>query len=282
MRIGFLHPGSMGVSLAASAKAAGHDACWASQGRSSQTRERADENGLTDVDTVQQLCEQCSAIVSICPPAITVDVSRQVAGSNFDGLYLDANAISPQRAKAIAGIVTKAGARYVDGGVIGGPAWTQDKTVLYLSGTHAGDVVDWFAGGMLATSVLNADPVAASALKMCYAAYTKGTSALLYGILGTAEAMGVRQALQKQWEEGDGVLAAKATGPASGVTSRAWRWIDEMQEISCTFEEAGLPGGFHAAASEIFRRLSDLRKESETTTEQVVEALLCEPSEGRS
>jgi 3-hydroxyisobutyrate dehydrogenase-like beta-hydroxyacid dehydrogenase len=276
MQIGFLHPGSMGVSLAASAKQAGHDACWASIERTPATAARASEHGLRDLGTVSAICEQCEAIVSICPPHVADGIATQVAESGYSGAYLDANAISPQRAEDIARIVDAGGARYIDGGVIGGPAWQQDKTTLYLSGEDAQEAVAWFAGGLLATSVLGSDPTAASSLKMCYAAYTKGTSALLYSILGTADALGVREALVRQWSQGGSDLADRATGSADGVTSRAWRWVDEMQEISRTFEGAGLPGGFHAAASEIFRRLADLKDAAGTTTDDVVKALLTE------
>ncbi len=274
MRIGFLHPGSMGVSLAASVRSAGHDACWASTGRSAETLARASEQSLTDLVTVAVLCDRCDAIVSICPPKVADAIAAEVASHGFAGAYLDANAISPARAAAIATTVTAAGARYIDGGVIGGPAWQQDKTTLYLSGPYAPEAVPWFTGGLLATRILSEDAVAASAMKMCYAAYTKGTSALLYAILGTAEALGVRDALVQQWSQDGRGLDEKALGSADGVTSRAWRWIDEMQEISRTFEGAGLPGGFHEAAAEIFSRLEDLQHETGTTTDDVVAALL--------
>ena len=45
----------------------------------------------------------------------------------------------------------------------------------------------------------------ASALKMCFAAYTKGTVALLSAILATAESLGVRDALLEQWRHDDPV-----------------------------------------------------------------------------
>lgn len=273
-RIGVLHPGSMGVSLAASAKATGYDVCWASAGRSAATRARADEQGLTDLVSLDAVVAECAGLVSICPPHGAENLAGEVAQRGFRGIYLDANAISPGRARAVADRVTVGGARYVDGGVIGGPAWEQDRTVLHLSGAAAGEAAAWFADGLLATNVLGTEPTAASALKMCYAAYTKGTSALFYAILATAEGLGVREVLVEQWASGSGGLAERARGGAGGTTSRAWRWIDEMQQISQTFEQTGLPGGFHASASEVFRRMADLREVEDPTTDDVLRALL--------
>ena len=276
-RIGVLHPGSMGISLAVSAAATGHEVCWASAGRSAATRERAEEHGLTDLGSLAELCEQCEAIISICPPMATEQVAQDVAGCGFEGVYLDANAISPQRAQVIADTITAGGGRFVDGGIVGGPAWAPGKTFLHLSGEGAQEVAGWFRDGLLETNVLGVGTTQASAFKMCFAAYTKGTAALFYGILATSEALGVREALVQQWSRSPelaGQLAERAGKGAGGVTSRAWRWIDEMQEISRTFEDAGLPGGFHAAAAEVFRRIESLRDESDPSTETVVAAML--------
>lgn len=284
-RIGVLHPGSMGISLAASAKATGHDVCWASAGRSMQTQERAQAQDLTDLVTVEKLCKQCDGIISICPPVATEQVAGAVAGFGFDGLYLDANAISPQRAQAIADQTNAGGGHFVDGGIVGGPAWEAGKTFLHLSGPRAAEVGEWFRDGLLETNVLGAAPTQASALKMCFAAYTKGTTALFFSILATSEALGVREALVKQWSRSPqlaGQLAERAGRGAGSMTSRAWRWIDEMEEISRTFVDAGLPGGFHVAAAEVFRRCESLREEQDPSVATVLQALLAKQGDGEA
>ena len=275
-RIGVLHPGSMGISLAASARASGHDVCWASDGRSEQTRARAEEHELTDLHSMEVLCAETEGIISICPPHATELIARKVADHGFTGVYLDANAISPARAQGIAATISAAGAQYVDGGVIGSPAWEADKTYLYLSGERAESVADWFRDGLLTTRVIGAGVSAASAIKMCFAAYTKGTSALFFGILATSEAFGVREELIKEWSRHSGLadLAARARGGAGGMTAKAWRWIDEMEQISQTFEAAGLHGGFHAAAAAIFRRSAPLRDVDDPSVEVVLQSLL--------
>ncbi|MBT4499632.1 MAG: NAD(P)-dependent oxidoreductase, partial [Gemmatimonadetes bacterium] len=153
-KIGFLHPGDMGISLAAAAQKSGHTAYWVSAGRSAQTRARADEHDLLDARTLADLCAACSYIVSICPPHAAEEVAQQVAAHSFQGFYIDANAIAPQRARRIGLSLEEAGADFVDGGIIGMPAIKPGTTWLYLSGTEAEKVAECFSNGPLETSVL--------------------------------------------------------------------------------------------------------------------------------
>lgn len=273
-KIGILHPGEMGSSVAAAAGNAGSPVYWASEGRSLQTRQRAENLGLIELKTLQELCETCTVILSICPPAAAEEVAGAVLSHNFQGLYLDANAISPQRALRIADIFARAGATFVDGGIIGPPAWKPDTTWLYLSGTQARRIVDCFSDGPLQTRLLGEAPGKASALKMCYAAYTKGTTALLCAILEAAERLDVRQALSEQW---GAEFSEDAQIRARRVTAKAWRFTGEMDEISATFREAGLPGEFHQGAAEIYRRLAQFKGKETPPLEEVLEALLVSP-----
>ena len=117
--IGILHPGAMGISIAASALQNGHQVCYASEGRSDATLARAAEHGLHDLKTMRALCDECSIIISVCPPHAAQEVASQVITHGFKGLYLDANAISPQKAKRIGEKLSEAGITFVDGGPIG-------------------------------------------------------------------------------------------------------------------------------------------------------------------
>jgi len=276
-KLGILHPGNMGISVAASAQNSGCEVYWASEGRGDQTRARAEKFGLRDVHTLSKMCEVCEVIVSVCPPHAAETVAEQVALHTFRGIYLDANAISPQRVARIAEKITVAGAVYVDGGIIGGPAWEPGKTWLYLSGEKAQQVADCFDAGPLETEVIGEAVGKASALKMCYAAYTKGTSALLCAILAAAERLGVRGELAREWSRDGGEFAANTEARARRVTAKAWRFAGEMDEIAATFQSAGLPGGFHQAAGEVYRRISEFKDAPELPDlEEVLAALLQE------
>lgn len=282
-KIGILHPGAMGVSVAASAVNSGHDVFWASEDRSSQTRERADKVGLRDTGTLGRLCETCSVILSVCPPHAAEKVADQVLDYAFRGLYLDANAISPQRVVHLGSRMLQAGVSFVDGGIIGGPAWEPGSTWLYLSGTGAEAVASLFASGPLAAAVIGQEVGKASALKMCYAAWTKGTTALLCAILAAAGALDVWPELGQQWSRDWPGFDQEAAGRVRRVTAKAWRFAGEMEEIAETFRGVGLPGGFHAAAADLYGRIAGFKDTSATPPlDEVLAALIQDPGVGEA
>ncbi len=249
----------MGISIAASAHNGGHAVYWASEGRSASTRMRAEQQGLRDAGTLAHLCATCTLIVSVCPPDAAEALAQAVTAQHFAGLYVDANAIAPQRAQRMGERLAAAGIAFVDGGIIGGPAWKPNSTWLYLSGPQAQEVADCFAAGPLEARVIGAAIGKASALKMCYAAYSKGTTALLCAVLGAAQQLGVRENLFQQWAQ-DGAGLAEQAGPrAQAVTAKAWRFVGEMEEIAATFRAVNMPGGFHDAAAEVYGRLAPFK-----------------------
>jgi len=256
MKIGILHPGEMGISIAASAKNSGCEVYWVSEGRRQPTRERAAQFGLQDARTLTKLCEECPIIISVCPPHAAESLANDVVAAGFTGVFVDANAIAPQRTLKIGETMSRRGVTFVDGGIIGFPAWRPGTTRLYLAGPRAGEVAACFSAGPLDTKVMGATIGKASALKMCYAANTKGTVALLAAIVGAAETLGVREELFAQWKHDDAALPEQVQKRIQANTPKAWRFVAEMEEISRTFSEAGVPGEFHAAAANIYQRLA--------------------------
>lgn len=281
-KIGVLHPGDMGISVAASAVNNGHAVYWVSEGRSPATRTRAEAQHLQDAGTFAALGANCDIIVSVCPPHAAEDLAREVAKLGFRGLYVDANAIAPEKAERIGILVTKGGGRFVDGGIIGGPAWKPNSTLLYLSGPEAKTIADCFAKGPLETRVLSDKLGDASALKMCYAAYTKGTTALLCAVLGAAEQLGVREALYSQWAQENAASPEQNAQRVRTVTAKAWRFAGEMEEIARTFASAGMPGSFHLAAEEIYSRVAGFKEANETPELEEVLKVLAKPTQSTS
>ena len=273
-KLGLLHPGNMGISVGAAAQNSGVQVYWASAGRSDQTRARAEEYALQDAGSLQALVQSCDIVVSVCPPHAAEEVAGEVIEHGFKGLFVDANAISPQRALRIGEQLQAAGVSYVDGGIVGGPAWEPGRTWLYLSGTEAARVAECFAAGPLETTILGEKIGQASALKMCFAAWTKGSTALLCGILATAEQLEVWEPLAVQWERYWPGFPEEAEGRARRVTAKAWRFAGEMEEIAATFAGAGLPGGFHAAAADLYGRLAHFKDSQEVPSlEEILNAL---------
>jgi 3-hydroxyisobutyrate dehydrogenase-like beta-hydroxyacid dehydrogenase len=250
--IGVLHPGEMGAAVGRCLTQRGHTVLWASEGRGPATAARAAAAGLTDAGTVAAIAKRAEVILSICPPHGATDVAWAVHG--FGGLYVDANAISPGMAGEIARMISDSGGRYVDGGIIGVPPVTAGSTRLYLSGPQAQSIQALFAGTALDARVIGDAATAASALKMAYAGWTKGTAALLLAVRALARAEGVEDLLLAEWALSQPRLAERSRASARSATAKGWRWVAEMEEIGASMAAAGLPDGFHQAAAEIFRR----------------------------
>ena len=264
----------MGASVGAAFRRAGIRVVWAGDERSDATRTRALDSDLTDVCTVANVARDSDVIVSLCPPAAARDLANAVAAARFEGIYIDANAISPATAREVERAVTEHGATYVDGSVIGAPVSPGGSTRLYLSGRQAGEVAALFAADDPTVVVLGDDATAASALKMCNAAWTKASSAALLTIWATAHAAGVWEALQQEWGRGNADLLARIDQLSATTPARAWRFVGEMEEIARTFDDAGLPGGFAGSAAEIYRRLEEFKDRGDPDRNAVLGALL--------
>jgi 3-hydroxyisobutyrate dehydrogenase-like beta-hydroxyacid dehydrogenase len=236
--VGLLHPGEMGAALGATLR---DEVLWASDARSGETTRRARAAGFRDVGSVAELARASDVVLSVCPPHAALEVARSV-GRAFDGIYVDANAISPATARAIAAEV----ARPVDGGIIGGP----DEPRLYLSGADAAAVAALVPGARIVSDRVGD----ASALKMVYAAWTKGTAAMLLAIREVARSEGVEDALLAEWRDSQPTLPERWRRARDSAERKGWRWVAEMEEIAATFAAAGEPDGFHRAAAEVFRR----------------------------
>jgi 3-hydroxyisobutyrate dehydrogenase-like beta-hydroxyacid dehydrogenase len=258
----------MGAAVGAALRRSGHTVLWASSSRSAATTERAQQAGLEDAGTVEELGRRSDAILSVCPPHAAVSVARALPG--FPGVYVDANAVSPATARDIARLVR----RFVDGGIVGPPPRTAGTTRLYLSGAEAPLVADLFAATIVDTPVVSAEPGAASAVKMTYAAWTKGSAALLLAARALARAEGVEETLVGEWRTSLPHLPEQSVAAARSALGKGWRWIGEMNEIADTFSAAGLPDGFHRAAAEIYRRsASGEGVDGEESLERVLAAL---------
>jgi 3-hydroxyisobutyrate dehydrogenase-like beta-hydroxyacid dehydrogenase len=220
MTVGLLHPGEMGAAVGQCLAGAGHRVLWLPDGRSEASAARAAGAGMTAAGGLSVLAGQVEVIVSVVPPHGAVEVARLVAGTGFGGVYVDANAIAPDTAREVARIVAAGGASYVDGGLIGTPPVAPGFIRLYLSGARAGSVERLFAGSPADVRVLGPDPVAASALKMAYASWTKGSSAMLLAARAVARAGGVEEALLAEWGLSQPALAQRFDRAASSAAAK--------------------------------------------------------------
>src|SRR6266849_572836 len=254
--IALLHPGEMGAALGACLVARGLRVLWVSQGRSAATRKRAEAAGLEECETLDRALAAAEIVLSVCPPHGALDLARAVAAKKtFRGIFVDANAVAPASAREIGRVIEAAGASFVDGGIIGPPPNAPGRTRLYLCGGAREKIAALFASTHVQAIALEGETGAASALKMAYAAWTKGSTALVAAIRALAQAEGVDANLVEEWKLSR-PEPLRESDAVPGKVRKAWRWVAEMEEIAASFEAAGLPGGFHHAAAEIYGRLA--------------------------
>ena len=283
MTIALLHPGEMGAAIGACLISRGVHVVWASENRSPETRARAAQAGFDDLGSLDRALAASDAALSICAPSGALELARQVAAHHYHGIYIDANAISPAHSREIgcvvgnkggqqAGARFTAGARFVDGGIIGLPPTANRITRLYLCGPDAPAIAALFAGSQTEAIVIDRPVGAASALKMCYAACNKGETALLGIIRALARYEGVDETLLREWGYSQPGTAQTSEHIVERVR-KAWRWAGEMEEIAASFDAANLPSGFLANA-EIYRRLAEYKDSKELPTSEEVSTRL--------
>jgi len=265
--VGILHPGSMGAAVAACAAANASAVLWCETGRSTASRERAIQFGLTPVTALSELLDRSDIVISLCPPAAAEDLARDVAGRHFAGVYVEANAINPERVQRVAALLGPE-ATVVDGGVIGSPPVGGKVPTLYLSGpaeaTEHLEVL--FAGTAVRTAKLGAEVGKASALKLAYASFQKTSRVLVALSVGMAREYGVDQELiEVASRRTDSYLSEPQY--VAKTAARAWRWGPELEEAADTLAAAGLPPEMLRAAASTLARWNDAKDGELTLTD---------------
>ena len=255
-KVGLMTPGDMGQAVAMQIKAKGFTVCTALDQRSERSRALAREAGLTDVGTVARLVAECDVVLSVMNPGAALAFARVAAdalrASGRATLIVDCNAIAPDTVHEIAGMVERAGGRFLDGGIIGPPPRGKAKTNLYVSGPGAADL-EALAGPQLVVHVVSERIADASALKMCYGALNKGTQALWLEVLIAAQRLGVDALLEQQLRQSRADLLDWALGQFPILPPKAYRWVPEMLEISKTLGAAGITPKVFQGAADIYQ-----------------------------
>lgn len=226
------------------------------QGRSARTRQLAGQAGIVDVGSMAAVVQQADLILSILVPSQAVATAQVVAEAltttGCTPLYVDCNAIAPQTARTIGQIITSSGSRYVDAGIIGPPPHKAGTTRFYAAGPEVATFAQLNDFG-LTVIALGPEIGQASAFKMCYAALTKGLTALGTELLTAAEAFGISQPLAQEFRHSQELLYKQLQQALPGMPAKAHRWIGEMEEIAQTFGAIGLTPQILAGAADLYR-----------------------------
>ncbi|PZT72719.1 MULTISPECIES: DUF1932 domain-containing protein [unclassified Streptomyces] len=219
-----LHPGAMGAAVSAELVGGGHEVLWVPKERSAETRRRAREARAAACDSLAEALSRSAVVLSVCPPQAAEDVAAAVAAHGFDGVYVDVNAISPQRVQRIAEGIRP-------GSAVDLVASLFTDTALHVC--RVGDAVG-----------------SASALKMAFASYQKAARTLAGVAHALADAHGVGEQLTAEAEV---MVSAILSDPEylPSVAARAWRWAPEMEEVADALRAVGLPADMAEAAGRV-------------------------------
>ncbi|MCC5632094.1 DUF1932 domain-containing protein [Nostoc sphaeroides CHAB 2801] len=268
--VGILSPGDMGQAIAAVVNQNGLKTIAALDDRSERTRQLAAAANIQDVGSLTQLVIESDLVLSVLVPAAAAEVANLVAEviSNVGKqiLYVDGNAIAPQKVKRIAQLIESSGATFVDASIIGPPPRVPGRTRIYASGKHANELQQLQNYG-LDIRVIGDEIGQASGLKMSYAALTKGLTAISTELLIAAHRLGLDEQLWNEVSSSQPELAAILTRSIPSMTPKAHRWIGEMEEIAETFQELGLTERIFYGAADVYRLVKDSSLGKETPEE---------------
>jgi 3-hydroxyisobutyrate dehydrogenase-like beta-hydroxyacid dehydrogenase len=254
--VGVVSPGDMGSAIAKRIKESGKSVHTALDGRSERTKALGRESGLNDCGSMEKLVSTCDLVISVLNPGEATKVATQVAAAMKKTgrkiAFADLNAVSPQTTRDMDRAIREAGGMYIDGGIIGPPPrGEKDKPRIYVSGPDA-YLFEQISHPNLQIRVMSERVGDASGVKMCYAAMTKGTTALAVELLVAARKLGVEQALEKELRDSQSDAFDRHMKSIPGMPPKAYRWVPEMQEIAKTFGELGMTRNIFLGASDIY------------------------------
>lgn len=259
--IAILMPGDMGHGVGQALITEGHRAISCLKGRSEHTRGLAARAGIEDAGDLAATVAEADVILSILPPDRAVPLAEEVAAALRTAptqtcpVYVDCNAISPATAEAVAGALSESGITVIDCGIIGLNPIKTPPTRFYVSGPDCAAMLALNCAAMKVEQI--GDRIGqASALKMVYAAGTKGVWTLQTALLMTAARMGVLDSLLGELEYSQSTQLAAMRGRVPFLPADSARWVPEMQEIAATFEAAGVTPNFHLGAADVFALLA--------------------------
>jgi len=257
--VAILSPGEMGAAVGRALGRQGLNVISCLQDRSYATQNRAKAAGIRDGGTLKKILKEAQIIFSILPPGNALQQAKRVADSMQETGrtpdYVDCNAVAPETAIQMAEIIDAAGANYIDGGIVGNPPGGEKPTRVFVSGSQA-RILENFKGEGITFRQCGAEIGKASAIKMCYAGITKGTSALHTAMMISAELLGVSEELTEELVYSQTGLYNRMEAVVPALPAVSDRYIGEMEEISKTLEAIKMPTGFHDGSAKLYEFLT--------------------------
>ena len=254
--VAIISPGEMGHAIGRVLRGHGLRVITSLDGRSDRTVALAEAAGIEHGGSLDQVIDAADMLLSLLPsaaaPALGQAVAARLRQRPAPLTFVECNALAPQTVCQIADAVAGAGGRVVDVGIVGSPPTATAGPRLYASGPHADDVLALGEYG-LDVRVIGPTIGQASGLKMCYAALTKGLSALGTELLLAASRLELLDPLLAEFQASQPALLAWLERGVPAMPPKARRWVSEMEEIAATLDHLGLSPGYHQAAADLYR-----------------------------
>lgn len=283
--VAILSPGDMGHSVGRVLRHGGLRVVTCLQGRSPRSAGLAAAAGIEDLPDDESVVREAQIILSIVAPAGARSVGERMAAAcratGASPLVADCNAVAPQTAVETGHAVAAAGGRFVDAGIVGGPPQVGGAGPrIYASGEHSLALAALNDHG-LDIRPIGAEIGQASGLKMCYAAMSKGLTALGTELLVAAERLGLAEPLRAEMRSSLPTLLAWLERGVPSMPPKSGRWVAEMEEIAATFAAAGLTPSILQGAADMYRFVATTplaeekpeTRDKNRTLDQVVEVL---------
>ena len=261
--------GAMGAGVGGRLAERGLHVITSLAGRSEASVQRAKAAGMTAAS--DQECAQADFFLSICPPSDALSLAEKmaklIAPSNKKPIYVDCNAVSPPTKVKIGEVILKAGAPFIDVGIIGLPPQKDGSSpYLHASGPDAARFAPLGDFG-INVNVIEGPIGAASALKMSYAGITKGVTALGAMMMLAATRAGAAQGLRGEFDRSQPALLPWFQRSIPAMYSKAYRFVGEMEEIADFVSEDPAAQKMYEAIAEFYTRLAkDFEGKQEETS----------------
>lgn len=235
MKISIIGAGMMGAAIGRLLSSASIKVLTPLSGRSAASLTRAADAGM--IPATSQECAECDFILSIVPPSQALPAAQSMRGpitaSANNPVYVECNAITPDQAREIGGLLQGSGCTFIDGGILGGPpssGGTRSPT-LYVSGANT-DALGPLSDTGLNINDLAAPIGAASALKMALAGISKGQIGLLTHMTMLAEQEQIAAPFLKQLRQSQPGIIAWGEAQAKNLKGKSSRWAEEMANLA--------------------------------------------------
>jgi len=275
--IGVIAQGTMGSGVGRRLRESGAEVRTLLSGRSPASAERARAAGMVAAANEHELLAGADFFLSILPPGEAEPLARRLAPTlaalDRKPVYIDCNAVSPKTAVRIGEVIAPTGAHFVDAGIIGGPPQPGKKgPSIYASGEHVRDALplrDW----SIDLRAIDGPIGAASGVKMSYAGITKGTTAIAAAMLLGAARFGCAEALIAELSDSQPQMLARMRASIPGMYDKAYRWVDEMEEISDFLEQNPPSHDIYAAVARLYDYLAAAHAEAPPGPDNAVRTL---------